>query len=93
MALFFSPLPTTTRDQPESLYSLCGVNRAVALDLAFDFEVPENVREGYCGAYLSFFETCGLSFPIPGQVLEMLAELGLSFLRCALIFSGIFWQS
>lgn len=79
MALFSSPRPTTTKYQLKNMYSSCNVDRAVILDLASDPEVLENVREGYCGAYLSFCETCGLSFPIPSQILEILAELGLSF--------------
>lgn len=79
MASFSFPLPTTTKDQLEKLYNVYDVDRVVVLDLATDFETPENVRGGYCGAYLSFFETCGLSFPILGQILEMLAELDLSF--------------
>lgn len=79
MALFSSPLPTTTKDQLENLYSTCNVDRAIIFDLASDPEVPENVREGYCGAYLSFFETCGLSIPILRQLLKILAELGISF--------------
>lgn len=44
-------------------------------------------------AYLSFFETCGLFFPIPEPVLDILTELGLSltqicpnFLRLLLAF-------
>ncbi|XP_013617560.1 PREDICTED: uncharacterized protein LOC106324085 [Brassica oleracea var. oleracea] len=51
---------------------------AVVVDLASTFESPEAVRDGYGGAYLSFFETCGLFFPIPEPVLNILAELGLS---------------
>lgn len=58
---------------------MCGVYCSVILDLASGFETPKTVRGGYCGAYLSFFETCGLSFPIPEPILEILAELGLSF--------------
>ena len=56
-----------------------GVDRAVVLDLASAFETPETVRGGYCGAYLSFFQSCCLTFPIPEPILEILAELGLSF--------------
>ncbi|KAF3582804.1 hypothetical protein DY000_02031773 [Brassica cretica] len=41
-------------------------------------ETPETVREGYCGAYLSFFHSCGLIFPVLEPILEILAELGLS---------------
>ncbi|KAF2566496.1 hypothetical protein F2Q70_00013620 [Brassica cretica] len=48
------------------------------LDLAGATETPETVREGYCGAYLSFFHSCGLIFPVPEPILEILAELGLS---------------
>ncbi|KAL0899035.1 hypothetical protein Bca101_082996 [Brassica carinata] len=76
MALFSYPLPMTTRDQLENLYYTCGVDRAVVLDLASDFETPEAIWGGHCRAYVSFFETCGLSFPIPEKILEMLAELG-----------------
>lgn len=62
MALFSFPLPTTTRDQLENLYNICGVDRSIVLDLASDFETPETVWGGYCRAYLSFFETCGIFF-------------------------------
>ncbi|KAF2570596.1 hypothetical protein F2Q70_00003628 [Brassica cretica] len=55
-----------------------GVDRTVVLDLAGTNETPETVREGYYGAYLSFFQSCGLTFPIPEPILEVLAELGLS---------------
>ncbi|KAF3558387.1 hypothetical protein F2Q69_00014129 [Brassica cretica] len=41
-------------------------------------ETPETVREGYCGAYLFFFHSCGLIFPVLEPILEILAELGLS---------------
>ncbi|KAF3610755.1 hypothetical protein DY000_02048763 [Brassica cretica] len=54
------------------------VDRSVVLDLVDTHETPETVREGYYGAYLSFFHTCGLIFPIPEPILEVLAELGLS---------------
>ncbi|KAF2610435.1 hypothetical protein F2Q70_00013623 [Brassica cretica] len=48
------------------------------LDLAVATETPKTVREGYCGAYLSFFHSCGLIFPVPEPILEILVELGLS---------------
>ncbi|KAF3533028.1 hypothetical protein DY000_02040910 [Brassica cretica] len=50
----------------------------VVLDLAGTHETLETVREGYYGAYLSFFHSCGLIFPIPDPILEILAELGTS---------------
>ncbi|XP_048613418.1 uncharacterized protein At3g60930, chloroplastic-like [Brassica napus] len=79
MSLSFSfPRPTTTIDDLEDLYRTYGVDRAVVLDLAGATETPETVREGYCGAYLSFFHSCGLIFPVPKPILEILAELGLS---------------
>ena len=55
------------------------VDRDVVLDLSSMLETPEAVWDGYCGAYLSFFETCGLFFPIPEPILDILAELDLSF--------------
>ena len=76
---FSFPRPTTTIDDLEDLYTVYGVDRAVVLDLAYASETPETVRGGYCGAYLPFFQSCGLTFPIPEPVLEIFAELGLSF--------------
>jgi len=40
---------------------------------------PENVPVGWCCAYDNFFEKCGLFFPIPACILEMLYCLGLAF--------------
>ncbi|KAF2535675.1 hypothetical protein F2Q68_00021349 [Brassica cretica] len=76
---FSFPRPTTTTDDLEDLYTVYEVDRAVVLDLASASETPETVRGGYYGAYLSFFQSCGLTFPIPEPLLEILAELGLSF--------------
>ncbi|KAF3600280.1 hypothetical protein F2Q69_00035376 [Brassica cretica] len=56
-----------------------GVDRTVILDLASASETPETIRGGYCRAYLPFFQSCGLTFPISEPILEILAELGLSF--------------
>ncbi|KAF2560903.1 hypothetical protein F2Q70_00016820 [Brassica cretica] len=41
---------------------------------------------GYCGAFLSFFQFFGLTFLIPEAVLDILAELGLSFTQILLNF-------
>ncbi|KAF3604935.1 hypothetical protein DY000_02049876 [Brassica cretica] len=75
---FNFPRPTTKADDLEDLYKAYGVDRTVVLDLAVTHETPETVREGHYGAYLSFFHSCGLIFPIPEPILEILAELGLS---------------
>ena len=75
---FFCPLPTTTAKRLEELYTVHGVDRDVVVDLASTTESPEAVCDGYGGVYLTFFETCGLSFPILGPILSILAELGLS---------------
>ncbi|KAF3518326.1 hypothetical protein DY000_02060669 [Brassica cretica] len=75
---FFCPLPTTTAKRPEEIYTVHGVDRAVVVDLASTTESLEAVHDGYGGAYLTFFETCGLFFPIPEHILSILAELGLS---------------
>ncbi|KAF2541734.1 hypothetical protein F2Q68_00031852 [Brassica cretica] len=75
---FNFPHPTTTADDLKNLYKVYGVDRSVVLDLVGTHETPETVREGYYGAYLSFFHSCGLIFPIPEPILEVLAELGLS---------------
>ncbi|XP_013669490.1 uncharacterized protein At3g60930, chloroplastic-like [Brassica napus] len=83
---FSFPRPTTTTDDLEDLYNAYGVERAIVLDLVGATETPETVRGWYCGAYLSFFHSCGLTFPIPEPVLEILAELGLSFTQVLLNF-------
>ncbi|XP_013594595.1 PREDICTED: uncharacterized protein LOC106302682 [Brassica oleracea var. oleracea] len=70
--------PTTKADDLEDLYKAYGVDRTVVLDFPGTHETPETVRESYYGAYLSFFHSCGLIFPIPEPILEILAELGLS---------------
>ena len=71
-------LPTIKADWLEGLYTVHGVDRAIVVVFASMSESPEAVRDGYGGAYLSFFETCGLFFLIPEPVLNILAELGLS---------------
>ena len=76
---FSFPHPTTTTDDLEDLYTMYGVDRAIVLDLASMSETPKIVRGGYCRAYPSFFQSCGLTFPILEPILEILAELGLSF--------------
>ncbi|KAF3500764.1 hypothetical protein F2Q69_00042988 [Brassica cretica] len=68
---FNFPHPTTKADDLEDLYKAYGVDRSVVLDLA---------------AYLSFFHSCGLIFPIPEPILEILAELGLSLTQILPIF-------
>lgn len=78
-ASFFFPRPITTTGDLEDLYNTYGVDRAVKSELASPLETPETVRDGYCRAYLAYFQSCGLSFPIPESVLEIFAELGLSF--------------
>ncbi|KAF3487025.1 hypothetical protein F2Q69_00053733 [Brassica cretica] len=75
---FNFPRPTTKADDLEDVYEAYGVDRSVVLDLAGTHETPETMREGYYRAYLSFFHSCGLIFPIPKPILEILAELGLS---------------
>ncbi|KAG2276962.1 hypothetical protein Bca52824_059517 [Brassica carinata] len=75
---FNFPHPTTTSDDLENLYKVYGVDHSVVLDLVGMHETPETVRVGYYGAYLSFFHSYGLIFPIPEPILEVLAELRLS---------------
>ncbi|KAF3528058.1 hypothetical protein DY000_02041763 [Brassica cretica] len=75
---FNFPHPTTTADDLENLYKVYGVDRSVVPDLVGTHETPKTVREGYYIAYLSFFHSFGLIFPIPKPILEVLAELGLS---------------
>ncbi|KAF3555683.1 hypothetical protein F2Q69_00014449 [Brassica cretica] len=74
--VYLSMLSPEDRSEPISLRISVPT---VILDLASASETPETVRGGYYKAYLSFFQSCGLSFPIPEPILEILAELGLSF--------------
>lgn len=73
------PLPITKEFHLNNLCREHEIDRAVRLDLASTHETSETVRTGYCEAHISFFEDCSLSFPIPEDVLDVLAELGLSF--------------
>ncbi|KAF8095414.1 hypothetical protein N665_0333s0007 [Sinapis alba] len=73
------PLMVTKKLHIDDLYEKYKVDRTFKLDLAATFETLENVREGLCGAYLSFFIDYGLSFLIPEPVLDILVELDLSF--------------
>ncbi|XP_013694331.2 uncharacterized protein LOC106398296 [Brassica napus] len=75
---FNFPHPTTTADDLENLYNMYGVDRSVVVDLVGTHETPETVREGYYIAYLSFFHSCGLTFPIPEPILKAREE-GLAF--------------
>ena len=61
------PHPTTTADDLENLYEVYGVDRSVVLDLAGMNETPQTVREGYYGAYLSFFSLLWSYLPDPGS--------------------------
>ncbi|XP_013594690.1 PREDICTED: uncharacterized protein LOC106302809 [Brassica oleracea var. oleracea] len=72
---FFCPLPTTTAKWLGERYTVHVLDRAVIGYLASTTESPEAVRDGYGGAYLTFFETCGLFFPILEPILSILAEL------------------
>lgn len=40
---------------------------------------PEDVPPGWCCAYVGYFEKCGLTFPIPSRLLEILQHLRLAF--------------
>ncbi|KAF3601127.1 hypothetical protein F2Q69_00036411 [Brassica cretica] len=67
----------------EAIYELWGVDYAVKIELPEDGETPATMRPGYCGAYMSHFEDGGLSFPLPGFLLEALAELKMAFTQMA----------
>ena len=63
----------------DAIYELWGVDYIVEIELPESGETPENVRPGYCGAYMSHFEDVGLSFPLPRFLLEVLAEIKMAF--------------
>ena len=67
----------------DAIYELWGVSYGVEIELPEDDETPENVRPGYCGAYLSHFDAGGLSFPLPCFLLEVLAEIKIVFTQMA----------
>ncbi|KAF3541155.1 hypothetical protein F2Q69_00020968 [Brassica cretica] len=60
-----------------------GVDYVVEIELPESGETLENVRPGYCGAYVSHFEDGGLSFPLPRFLLEVLAEIKIAFTQMA----------
>ncbi|KAF2559110.1 hypothetical protein F2Q68_00014733 [Brassica cretica] len=67
----------------DAIYELWEVSYAVEIKLPEDNETPENVRPGYCGAYASHFEAGGLSFSLPRFLLEVLAEIKMTFTQMA----------
>lgn len=62
-----------------NLRQLCQVPPAVRMMIPSSEHNPENILEGWCCAYMNFFEKCGLFFPIPTCVLETLRHLRLAF--------------
>ncbi|KAF2532330.1 hypothetical protein F2Q70_00033006 [Brassica cretica] len=72
----FGPHLKTILKGKHTIYELWRVNYVVEIELPESGETPENVRSGYCGAYVSHFQDGGLSFPLPRFLLE---EEGLEF--------------
>lgn len=62
-----------------NLRQLCQDPPAVWMMIPLSEHNPENVPEGWCSAYVNFFEKCGLFFPIPTCVIETLRHLRLAF--------------
>ncbi|XP_056843065.1 uncharacterized protein LOC108808094 [Raphanus sativus] len=69
----------------ESIRELWGVPYEAVIDYP-NGDTPENVRPGYCGAFMSHFRDGFMSLPIPSFLLEILAELGLAFTQITLTF-------
>ena len=67
----------------DAIYELWGVDYVVEIELPASGKTPENVRPGYCGAYMSHFEDSGLSFPLPRFLLEVLAEIKMASTQMA----------
>ncbi|KAF3500988.1 hypothetical protein F2Q69_00045061 [Brassica cretica] len=59
------------------------IDYVVEIELPESGETPENVRTGYCGAYVSHFEDGGLSFHLPCFLLKVLAEIKMEFTQMA----------
>ncbi|CAA7031559.1 unnamed protein product [Microthlaspi erraticum] len=55
------------------------VSEEIELALPAEGEDPEHVRPGFCCAYVSYFESGGMIFPIPRFLLEVLAHLKMAF--------------
>ncbi|KAF8108649.1 hypothetical protein N665_0105s0002 [Sinapis alba] len=66
------------------------IDRSIELDLVSGNKTPETAMEGYCRAYVTYFEDCSLSFPILEPLLDILTELGLSFTQMCLNFLSHF---
>ena len=67
----------------DAIYELWRVDYVVEIELPESGETLENVRSGYCGAYVSHFQDGGLSFPLPRFLLEVLAEIKVAFTQMA----------
>ncbi|KAJ4894646.1 Uncharacterized protein Rs2_21440 [Raphanus sativus] len=67
-----------TGEELEIIQELWGLPYAVEVELP-DGDTPENVRPGYCRAFMAHFQDAGLSFSLPPFLLELLAELEMAF--------------
>ncbi|KAG7552657.1 hypothetical protein ISN45_Aa06g032540 [Arabidopsis thaliana x Arabidopsis arenosa] len=56
----------------------CGIPRQVKLIAPEPRESPESPPTGHCYAFEIFFSECGLSFPLPGLLVELMHELGIA---------------
>src|SRR5690606_27953215 len=68
--------PVTTSKDLDDIYDLYGVEFKVKTSLPRDKEIPKNVRHVYCRAYI-----CSLTFPLVKPILEILAQLGMTFIQ------------
>ncbi|XP_056853638.1 meiosis-specific protein ASY2-like [Raphanus sativus] len=71
----------------EAIMELPGIPYEAVIDYP-NGDTPGNVRPGYCGAYICFFRDGLMSFPVPSFLLEILAELKLSFTQ----ITPTFWR-
>ncbi|KAG7530709.1 hypothetical protein ISN44_Un79g000030 [Arabidopsis suecica] len=70
-----------TNNDLVDLQRRCQVPVGVTMILPRPSLHPKNVPAGWCCAYANFFEKCGLFFPIPACILEMLYCLDLAFTK------------
>ncbi|KAG7579222.1 hypothetical protein ISN45_Aa03g033830 [Arabidopsis thaliana x Arabidopsis arenosa] len=56
----------------------CGIPRQVKLIAPEPRESPESPPTDHCCAFEIFFSECGLSFPLPGLLVELMHELGIA---------------
>ncbi|XP_019089241.1 PREDICTED: uncharacterized protein At3g60930, chloroplastic-like [Camelina sativa] len=74
----YGPHPPSilSEDDITEIRGSCGIALEVKILIPSASESLENPPPGYCCAFVKFFSACGLPFPLPELIIQMMSELG-----------------